>query len=66
MSKIIFELTDYKESPNSPSKLNIEIRYEPLKQNGRANELAEFILDAIDDFNTKHGGNPNIKDVKKY
>lgn len=59
MNKIIFELYDVKETPNSKPKLGIEVRYEPLRQNGRAKELADRFLQAIDDYNLEMGGTKN-------
>ena len=50
MGKITFELMDYKETPNGKEKLSIEMKFEPLKQNGKAKELSDKILDLIDDF----------------
>jgi hypothetical protein len=50
MAKVIFELMDYKENPNGKEKLSIEIKMEPLKQNGKARELADLIIDVIDEF----------------
>ena len=66
MGKIIFELMDYKESPNSEPKLNIEVRFEPLRQTGKAKELAEYLLDSIDAWKEESGGVCKVKDVKKY
>lgn len=66
MSKIIFELSDVRISPRSEPKLSIEIKYEPLKQNGRAKELADRIIDCIDDYRAEKNGTAKIKSADKY
>lgn len=66
MNKITFELCDVKETPNSEPKLSIEIKYEPLRQNGRAKELADKIIECIDDYRAEQNGTAKIKDVNRY
>jgi hypothetical protein len=64
MGKVIFELIDYKESPNGKEKLNIEMRFEPLKQNGKAKELADKIIEVIDEFRKQ--GTMDKVDCQRY
>ena len=64
MGKIIFELMDYKETPNGKEKLSIEIKFEPLKQNGKAKELADRIIETIDEF--RKGGSVDKLDCHRY
>ena len=66
MTKIIFELMDYKETPNGKEKLSIEFRMEPVRQNGKAKELADRILQTIEDFQLSQNGEYVIREVKKY
>lgn len=66
MSKVIFELTDVRMTPNSEPKLNVEVKFEPLRQNGRAKELAERIIDTIEKYTEEQGGFHKIKNVRKY
>jgi hypothetical protein len=55
---------DYKETPNGKEKLSIDIKMEPLKQNGKARELADLIIDVIDEFGKT--GVVNKLDAHKY
>ena len=64
MAKVIFELMDYKETPNGKEKLSIDIKMEPLKQNGKARELADLIIDVIDEF--RKTGVVNKLDANRY
>ena len=64
MAKVIFELMDYKETPNGKEKLSIDIKMEPLKQNGKARELADLIIDVIDEF--RKTGVVNKLDTHRY
>lgn len=64
MGKVIFELLDYKETPNGDEKLSIDIRFEPLKQSGKAKELADRIIDVIDEF--RKTGAVNKLDCHRY
>jgi len=66
MGKVIFELEDVRETPRSEPKLNIEVSFEPLKQDGRAKELANRIIDTIEKYTKEQGGFHKIKNVKKY
>lgn len=66
MTKIIFELQDIKMTPNSEPKLNVEVRFEPLKQNGRARELADRIIDTIEQYTQEQKGFAKIKTVNKF
>lgn len=55
LRKVIFTLTDYKESPNSKqTKLNVEIEFQPAIKGGQLQtpviELSERILDTIQKF----------------
>ena len=64
MAKVIFELMDYKETPNGKEKLSIEIKMEHLKQNGKARELADLIINVIDEF--RKTGVVNKLDAHRY
>ena len=64
MSKITIELMDYKETPKSPERLSIEFKLEPLKQNGKARELFDKIIDVIDEF--RKTGVVNKLDAHRY
>lgn len=68
MAKVIFELTDYKETPNSPQRLNIEIRYEPLKIKGESlsRELSDVILESIDKWRSTSNGVVGKIDAGRY
>ncbi len=66
MNKIIFELIDIKESPNSKSRVSVDIRYEPFRQNGPAKELSEKFLEAIDLYIAEQKGISKITNVNKY
>ena len=66
MGKIIFILEDIRISPNAEPKLNVEMKLEPLKQNGRAKELADRIMDTIQEYTDDQGGFTKVKTAKRY
>ena len=66
MKKIIFEICEVKETPRSEPKLSIEIKYEPVKQTGRTKELADRIIQAIDEYLIEQNGTHEITEVSSY
>lgn len=66
MNKIIFEISETKETPRTNPKLNIQINFEPMKQDGKAKELADRIIHTIDEFVAIERGDADIIDIKKY
>lgn len=68
MPKVIFELTDYSETPKGEKKLNIEIKFEPMKRdkNSKAQELADVLIEAIDRFRIKSQASVDNVELKKY
>ncbi len=66
MGKVIFELEDVRLTPKSEPKLNIQISMEPARQNGLAKELADKIMDFIEEYTQQKSGDLKITDVNKY
>lgn len=68
MPKVIIKLEDIKITPNGKSKLNLEINFEPAKRipDSKAQELADYLLGCIDEWNQQENGTAKVKEVNRY
>ncbi len=58
MPKVIITLEDLKISPRAKSKLNVEIKFEPLRlmADSKAQELGNVLIDCIDSWRQEQSG----------
>lgn len=68
MKRVVFTLSEIKESPNGKSKLNIEMNFEPagiMREDSHLKRMAEAIINAIDDQREAEGGEAKLSTGNK-